>query len=232
VNFLPIHNKNAILRCRHAALLFPKFLQGWSRSLLRAFTGISKHLSTRPSACSSESPTDSPPYIVDLRHQGESMHIIHGAVIESAQQPSQAASKNPTLTEQSSSELSQADHLGIQYVTSFPFAPDARVAGYLIKADIGPTSYGHLYGTDLPPGANFVAFEAIGVDSRGGYDIVRTAAGVAYVIVTYASHARERGLSHLKEHIGANPDHYAARLLILSDPWPHSQQMIDQLEAG
>lgn len=160
------------------------------------------------------------------------MHIIHEAVIESAQQPNQAAPKIPTLSEQSSTELSQADQLGIQYVTAFPFAPDARVAGYLIKADIGPTSYGFLYGTDLPPDKNFVTFEAIGVDSRGGYDMVRSAAGVAYVIVTYASHARERGLGHLKDHIGANPDHYAARSLILDNPWTHTQEMIDQLEAG
>jgi len=160
------------------------------------------------------------------------MHIIHEAVIESAQQPGQAALKIPTLTEQSSSELSQADQLGIQYVTSFPFAPDARVAGYLIKADIGPISYGYLYGADLPPDENFVTFEAIGVDSRGGYDLVRSAAGVAYVIVTYASHARERGFRHLKDHIGANPDHYAARSLILDNPWPHTQEMIDRLEAG
>lgn len=159
------------------------------------------------------------------------MHI-HEAAIESAQQSVQGASKAPASIEQPSSELSLADKLGIQYVTSFPFAPDARVAGYLIKADIGPTSYGFLYGADLPSGENFVTFEAIGVDSRGGYDIVRTAAGVAYVIVTYASHARERGLRHLKDHIGANPDHYAARSLILGNPWPHTQEMIDQIEAG
>jgi len=187
---------------------------------------------TRPSTCSSESPADSPLFIVDHRHQGEPMHITHEAVTQAAKQPAQAAPQTPEFVEQSSSELSLADKLGIQYVTSFPFAPDARVAGYLIKADIGPTSYGFLYGTDLPPGENFVTFEAIGVDSRGGYDMVRAAAGVAYVIVTYASHARERGLSHLKDHIGANPDHYAARSLILASPWPHTQEMIDQLEAG
>lgn len=160
------------------------------------------------------------------------MHIIHHAVIESAQQPLQAAAITPTVTEHSSSQLSLADKLGIRYANSFSFAPDSRVAGYLIKADIGPTSYGFLYGADLPSGESFVTFEAIGVDNRGGYDIVRSAAGVAYVIVTYASHARERGLSLLKEHIGANPDHYAARSLILGNPWPHSQEMIDQLEAG
>lgn len=95
------------------------------------------------------------------------MHIIHEAVIEAAQQPAKAAPKTTTLTEQSSSELSLADHLGIQYVQSFPFAPDAQVAGYLIKADIGPTSYGFLHGTDLPPDEIFVIFKAIGVDARG-----------------------------------------------------------------
>lgn len=61
---------------------------------------------------------------------------------------------------------------------------------------------------------------------------MRSIAGVAYVIVTYASHARERGLRHLKDHIGANPDYYAARSLVLDNPWPHTQEMIDQLEAG
>lgn len=160
------------------------------------------------------------------------MNIIHDAVIESAQQPAQATPQTPVLNGQSSSELSQADKLGIQYVTSFPFAPNARIAGYLIKADIGPTSYGFLYGADLPLDENFVTFEAIGFDTRDGYDIVRSAAGVAYVIVTYASHARECGLGHLKAHIGANPDYYATRSLILDNPWPHSQAMIDQLEAG
>lgn len=41
------------------------------------------------------------------------MHIIHEAVIEAAQQPAKAALKITTLTEQSSSELSLADQLGI-----------------------------------------------------------------------------------------------------------------------
>jgi hypothetical protein len=160
------------------------------------------------------------------------MHIFHEAAIESAQQPPRAVPANKKTDQQSNGDLSLADKLGLQYVQSFPFAPDARVAGYLIKADIGPTSYGFLYGADLPPDGNFVTFEAIGVDSRGGYDLVRAAAGVAYVIVTYASHARERGLSHLKDHIGVNPDHYAARSLILGNPWPHTQEMINQLESG
>ncbi|MFC5550281.1 hypothetical protein [Massilia aerilata] len=160
------------------------------------------------------------------------MNIIHEAVIESAVQSTQGTRKTSMLSEQADSEPSQAEKLGIQYVQSFPFAPDARIAGCLTKADIGPTSYGFLHGADLPPGENFVTFEAIGVDSRGGYEIVRSAAGVAYVIVTYAPHARARGLHHLKDHIGANPDHYAARALILDSPWPHTQEMIDQLEVG
>lgn len=160
------------------------------------------------------------------------MHLVHEAVTDPAQQPAHAGLIVTAQNQQPSAELSKAEHLGIEYVQSFPFAPDARVTGYLIKADIGPTSYGFLYGADLPPGKNFVTFEAIGVDSRGGYEMVRTAAGVAYVIVTYAPHARERGLRHLKEHIGANPDHYAARSLILGNPWPHTQEMIDQLKAG
>lgn len=160
------------------------------------------------------------------------MHIIHEAVIESAHRPSQDGQKTSALCEQGDGELSQAEKLGIQYVQSFPFAPDARVAGCLTKADIGPTSYGFLHGADLPPGENFVSFEAIGVDSRGGYEIVRSATGVGYVIVTYAPHARERGLRLLKDHIGANPDYYAAWSLNLNLPWEHTQEMIDQLEAG
>jgi len=40
------------------------------------------------------------------------MHIIHEAVIESAQQPAKAAPKT-TLTERSSSELSLSDQLSI-----------------------------------------------------------------------------------------------------------------------
>jgi hypothetical protein len=160
------------------------------------------------------------------------MRTIHEAVIESAQQPAQAAPQSSALVEQSNGELSLAETLGVQYVKSFPFAPDARVNGYLTKADIGPTSYGFLHGADLPPGENTVTFEAIGVDSRGGYDIARSAAGVGYVIVTYALHARERGLGLLRDHIGANPDHYAARSFFLGNPWPHTQEVIDQLEAG
>ena len=160
------------------------------------------------------------------------MHIIQEALIGSAQQPDKAAQKNPTSIEHSRPELSDANQLGIRYGTSCPFAPEARVAGYLIEADIGPTSYGFLYGAEVPPNENFIRFEAIGFDSQGGYDIVRSADGVAYVIVLYASRARKQGLSLLKDHIAANPDHYAVRSLILNNPWPHAQEMIDQLEAG
>jgi hypothetical protein len=127
---------------------------------------------------------------------------------------------------------SKAEDLGLEYVRTFPFAEDARVCGYLVQADVGPITYGHLYGADLPPDRNFVKMEAIGIDSRGGYDLVRSATGFAFVIVTYAPHAREKGLTHLKEHIGANPDYYAARALALSSPWPHGPAMIEQLKAA
>lgn len=160
------------------------------------------------------------------------MHLDHDAGTASATLPHLVQSSTAISQQQSNDGLSPAEQLGIEYVASFPFASDARVAGYLIKADIGPTSYGHLFGFDLPPDRNFVKFEAIGVDTRGGYEIVRSAAGVAFVIVTYAAHARDRGLSHLREHIGANPDYYAARSLALRTPWKHTQEMIDQLEAG
>ena len=160
------------------------------------------------------------------------MHNGHEAATKSPTQPNQASSKTLAVAQQSNSDISQAEQLGIDYVRSFPFPPHARVAGYLLNADIGPISYGFLHGADPQRGENFVTFQAIGVDSGGGYDLVRTAAGVAYVIVTYASHARERGLDHLKNHIQANPDHYAVRSLILGSPWPHTEVMIDQIEAG
>lgn len=134
--------------------------------------------------------------------------------------------------EQSDFEPSSAEKLGLEYVQSFPFAEDARVGGYLVQADVGPITYGYLYGADLPVGQNFAKFDAIGIDNRGGYDLVRSSVGLAFAIVTYAPHAREKGLSHLKEHISSNPDYYAARALTLSSPWPHCQAMIDQLKAA
>lgn len=92
------------------------------------------------------------------------------------------------------------------------FLPAARVAGFLVNADIGPISWGELHGADQQPGDEFVRFEAVGVDHRNGYELVRTADGAAYVVVTYADHAKVRGLTHLREHIAANPDWYAARV--------------------
>lgn len=61
---------------------------------------------------------------------------------------------------------------------------------------------------------------------------MRPAASVAYVIVTYGTHARERGLSHLKNYIGTNPYHYAAHSLIPGNRWPQMLAMIDQFKAG
>lgn|GEM_PF-6229130 len=99
----------------------------------------------------------------------------------------------------------------IEYARQETFLPDARVAGVLVNADIGPVSFGELFGADRPAGQEFVRFEAVGIDNRNGYDIVRTAQGVAYAIVTFAEHAKQRGMSHLKAHIVANPDFYAGR---------------------
>lgn len=61
---------------------------------------------------------------------------------------------------------------------------------------------------------------------------MRSAARLAYVIVTYGAHARERGLSHLKNYIGTNLYHDAARWFIRDNPLPHMLAMIYQLEAG
>lgn len=160
------------------------------------------------------------------------MHLKHDRDIASVSHSKRAQSAFQTLEQHSSDAPSAAEKRGLEYVRTFPFAPDARVSGYLLKADIGPVSFGYLHGADSHAEHSFVRFEAIGIDSRGGYDIVRSAAGVGYVIVTYAPHARKCGLNHLKDHIGANPDHYAARALIIDSPWPHTQDMINQLEAG
>lgn len=159
------------------------------------------------------------------------MYLDHRVDIQSIRQPSLAQRTHPIPGLQPTG-LTSVEQLGLACARKFRFAPDARINGLLLRADIGPISYGHLHGNDLPVESNFVKFEAIGVDHRGGYDIVRSAAGVAFVIVTYAPHALERRLSLLQEHIGANPDHYAVRSLILGTPWSHGQAMIDHLKAG
>ena len=68
------------------------------------------------------------------------MHIIRDAAIESAQQLARAAPQFLALVDQSNGELGPAEQPGIDYVQSYPFAGDARVAGYLTMTDIGPTS--------------------------------------------------------------------------------------------
>lgn len=92
------------------------------------------------------------------------------------------------------------------------FLPDARVAGVLVNADIGPVCWGDLHGADRPPGQEFIRFEAVGIDHRNGWTLVRSAEGVAYVVVSYAPHAARRGMSHLREHIAVNPGWYSERL--------------------
>lgn len=122
------------------------------------------------------------------------------------------------------------DDLSSARTASFP--SKARVAGFLLNADIGPTSYGVLY--SIAPGeqGEFVQVDVIGIDHYAGHDIIRVAAGVAYAIVGYAGHAQERGLSHLKEHIAVNADWYAARSLSAAVPWLHAEPMVKHLEAS
>lgn len=105
-----------------------------------------------------------------------------------------------------------AEQQAISFAKRARFLPDARVAGVLVNADIGPVCWGELHGADRPNGQEFVRFEAVGVDNRNGYDIVKTADGVAYAIVSFAAHAKDRGMAHLKSHIAANQGWYAARL--------------------
>ena len=159
------------------------------------------------------------------------MYPNHRVDIPSIRQPSLAQRTHSSHPLEPTDQTS-AEKIGLACARRFRFAPDARINGFLLQADIGPISYGNLHGNDLPAESNFVKFEAIGFDHRGGYDIVRSAAGVAFVIVTYAPHALERRLSLLQEHIGANPDYYAVRSLILGTPWSHGQTMLDELKAG
>ncbi|MFP3637691.1 hypothetical protein [Paraburkholderia sp. SIMBA_054] len=118
-----------------------------------------------------------------------------------------------------SAGVATADELRcLEYARSTVFRPDANIRGFLLKADIGPISFGHVYGDDSRESGEFCRFTAIGVDSRVGYEIVRVAEGGAYCIVSYADYAKDRGLRFLREHIAANPDHYAA----LAAKWSES----------
>jgi hypothetical protein len=91
------------------------------------------------------------------------------------------------------------------------FAPDARVAGGLVDADIAPVTFDTIHGWGRPAGGVFDCFEAVGTDNRNGYDLMRNITGMAYVVVAYADHANGRGLTHLKAHVAANPAWYAAQ---------------------
>lgn len=85
-----------------------------------------------------------------------------------------------------------------------------RVVGVLVNADIAAgTCYGDLYYGDRAPGDEFFSFKAVGADKRNGYNIVIAEGGVGHVIVTFAEHAKARGMDQLKAHIAFNPEHYA-----------------------
>ncbi len=65
--------------------------------------------------------------------------------------------------------------------------------------------YGVAYGTHFMVGADVLA-------QKNGYDLVKTADGHAYVVVSYADHAKDRGMANLKELIGVNPEYFTERL--------------------
>ena len=158
------------------------------------------------------------------------MHQNH-AVVRSVSHPDPALLPSPTgLSTCASPVISVAADLSAARCCQFP--PGARVIGFLLDADIGPTSYGQLYRFDSDTADQFVQFEVVGFDRCAGYDIVRGSSGDAYAIVTYAGHAQDRGMSHLKEHIAANTDWYAARSLKAVSPWVHSGPMVEHLEAS
>lgn len=141
-----------------------------------------------------------------------------------------ALPRYPTTPPLSNTLIAAGDLGDLSSARTASFPLEARVAGFLLDADIGPTSYGVLY--SIAPGkqGEFVHVDVIGIDHYAGYDIIRAAAGVAYAIVEYAGHAQERGLSHLKEHIAVNADWYAARSLSAAVPWLHAKPMVKHLE--
>jgi len=118
----------------------------------------------------------------------------------------------PTTLTKSDCDRQAAEQQAISVAKRARFLPDARVVGVLVNADIGPVCWGELHGADRPNGQEFVRFEAVGTDNRNGYDIVKTADGVAYAIVSFSAHAKDRGMAHLQSHLAVNKGWYAARL--------------------
>lgn len=110
---------------------------------------------------------------------------------------------------------------GIEMARRFSFQPDAQVAGCLIQADIGPVSWGAVYGCDAHQAGTFVKFDACGLDRRNEWDIVRVAGGGAFVIVGFAEHTRIRGVCLLREHMAVNREHYEDLLRV----WRRSGQV-------
>jgi hypothetical protein len=183
-----------------------------SQSTLRFVRRESSHESLRLSAL-----------FVGFRHEGESMPVtIHTdqALPAGLPQPEAAPANDKSYR---SVDLELA---ALAAVRKIAFPPDTRVVGYLAQADIGPVSYGQALTSEGVPVQHSVKLDAIGVDHRCGYDLVRTSQGAAYVILSFAPHAAERGMDHLRDHIAANPDYYAARSLTLTEPWPHAREMV------
>lgn len=160
------------------------------------------------------------------------MYLDCHAEAQSNCQLDPALLRYPTTLHQPNTGAVASDIRKLSYARTISFPADARVAGFLLDADIGPMSYGMLYNVDQGDEGEFVQVDVIGIDHCEGYDIVRAATGVAYAIVAYAPHAEERGFTHLKEHISVNADYYAARALSAAAPWLHAKPMVDHLEAS
>jgi hypothetical protein len=105
--------------------------------------------------------------------------------------------------------LEFSEVLALQGARAVQFPAAARVRGFLIQADVSAgTSYGYVYGVDGYEDGQFIQFPTLGAGSVGGYETVVTAQGV-FVILSYAEHAAERGLTQLLAHLAANPGYYA-----------------------
>ena len=86
----------------------------------------------------------------------------------------------------------------IEYAKTLPFMVEAKVRGFLLQADIGPICYGYVYGCAIYPEGTFIRFAANGTDDQQGFNLVRSIYGGAFVIISFASHALEAGLSRLE----------------------------------
>jgi hypothetical protein len=106
-------------------------------------------------------------------------------------------------------QMTTTENISLACAKRARFLPDAAVVGFLLNADIFSIGFGNIYANDSFTDGEFIRFTSLGTDNRNGWDIVKTTIG-NFVIVTFAEHAKERGLCLLKQHIAINPEYYAA----------------------